>query len=41
MADAGTISANVTNGTLTVRATPFVNNGTTNALNGGRLLINP
>ncbi|HWN96829.1 MAG TPA: hypothetical protein VNT99_17505, partial [Methylomirabilota bacterium] len=37
----GTISADVNAGTITVRAQPFINNGITNSLNGGRLVINP
>jgi hypothetical protein len=36
-----TISADVNLGTITIRAQPFINNGTTNSLNGGRLLLNP
>jgi hypothetical protein len=36
-----TISADVNLGTITLRAQPFINNGTTNSLNGGRLLLNP
>ena len=37
----GTISADVNGGTITIRAQPFINSGTTNALNGGTLLIIP
>jgi len=36
-----TISADVNLGTITIRAQPFINNGVTNSLNGGRLLLNP
>jgi hypothetical protein len=36
-----TISADVNLGTITIRAQPFINNGITNSLNGGRLVINP
>ncbi|HZO51486.1 MAG TPA: hypothetical protein VFB63_02155, partial [Bryobacteraceae bacterium] len=36
-----TISADVNLGTITIRAQPFINNGVTNSLNGGRLLVNP
>jgi hypothetical protein len=36
-----TISADVNFGTITIRAQPFINNGVTNSLNGGRLLVNP
>ena len=36
-----TLSADVNLGTITIRAQPFINNGTTNSLNGGRLLLNP
>jgi hypothetical protein len=36
-----TISADVNLGTITIRAQPFINNGVTNSLNGGRLVINP
>jgi hypothetical protein len=35
----GTISADVNGGTIVIRAMPFTNNGTTNELNGGRLII--
>ncbi len=35
------ISADVSGGTLIIRAKPFINNGTTKQLNGGTLLINP
>jgi hypothetical protein len=37
----GTILADVSGGTITIRAQPFTNTGTTNHLNGGILLINP
>jgi len=37
----GTISADVNNGTITIRVLSFINNGTTNSLNGGRLLLTP
>jgi len=36
-----TISADINLGTITIRAQPFINNGVTNSLNGGRLLVNP
>jgi len=35
----GTISADVAGGTIYIRAQPFTNLGTTNQLNGGRLII--
>jgi len=37
----GAILADVNGGTITIRAQPFTNTGTTNHLNGGILLINP
>jgi hypothetical protein len=37
----GMISADVNLGVVTIRAQPFINLGTTNSLNGGRLVINP
>jgi hypothetical protein len=37
----GTISADIAGGTITIHANPFTNTGTTNQLNGGKLLINP
>jgi hypothetical protein len=37
----GTISADVAGGTITIRANPFTNTGTTNQLNGGKLVVNP
>ena len=36
-----TLSADLTGGTITVRAQPFINLGTTNSMNGGRLIIIP
>jgi hypothetical protein len=36
-----TLSANISGGTITVRAQPFINLGTTNSMNGGRLIIFP
>jgi hypothetical protein len=37
----GAIRADVNGGTITIRAQPFINTGTTNAVNGGRLVVNP
>ncbi len=37
----GAILADVAGGTITIRAQPFSNSGTTNQLNGGILIISP
>ena len=39
--NAGTISADVAGGVITIRGNPFTNNGTVQELNGGRISINP
>jgi hypothetical protein len=37
----GAISADVAGGVITIRGNPFTNNGTTQELNGGKILVNP
>ena len=37
----GTITADVSGGTITIRAAPFTNSGTAGEANGGHLVINP